>query len=177
MRLPIPSQEYLRQCMSYDPETGVLTGLKRPDSHFPSPHVAAIWNAKFFGNTLGKIDREGYVLIGMDRKRYRAHRLIWMLVYGEDLGQLDPDHINRVKSDNRLLNLRKATRQQNSFNGPARANNTSGVKGVGLFKNKWRARIKVDGRSIHLGLFTNKEDAALAVRAAALAHHGEFANF
>lgn len=163
--------------MSYDPETGILTGLKRPDSHFPSPHVAAIWNAKFFGNTLGKIDREGYVLIGMDRKRYRAHRLIWMLVYGEDLGQLDPDHINRVKSDNRLLNLRKATRQQNSFNGPARSNNTSGIKGVGACKGKWRARIKIGSREVNLGVFTTKEAAADAYAQAARTYHGEFANF
>lgn len=178
LRVELPSREYLLQCFAYDAATGELVSLLRPVHHFIDAHVAAIWNAKYAGKVRGFPDNEGYLIVGLDGKRYRVHRIIWKMVYGVDPGE-DVDHRNRAKSDNRLRNLRACTHQQNSHNVGMRPNNTSGIKGVGWLKakRKWRARIKVDGKSIHLGLFADKQEAAAVFRAAAAQHHGEFASF
>jgi hypothetical protein len=74
---------------------------------------------------------------------------------------MDTDHINRNKLDNRRVNLRIVDRSTNNFNTPVSRANTSGYKGVNFFKatGRWRAYIKVHGKSIHLGYFPTKEDA------------------
>ena len=77
---------------------------------------------------------------------------------------LDIDHINGVKTDNRINNLRLVTRSINLQNASMRCHNTSGFNGVSWHKStkKWRAQIRVDGKSIHLGVFSNKKDAIAA---------------
>jgi hypothetical protein len=87
------------------------------------------------------------------------------------------DHINGSKSDNRLSNLREATKAQNGANTRLSVNNSSGYKGVRWHTaaKKWVAKIKINYKSIHLGLFTDIEDAAAAYQAAALKYFGEFA--
>ena len=92
-----------------------------------------------------------------------AHRLAWFYVYGA-WPNGDLDHINGDKLDNRIANLREATRKQNMQNVRQHKHNTSGVKGVAWHsqRNKWRAYIFVDYRQIHLGLFDTKEAAAAA---------------
>ena len=88
------------------------------------------------------------------------------------------DHINGDKLDNRIENLRSATVGQNQHNRKTNTNNTSGYKGVCWDKamKKWRARIKLEDKSIHLGYFTNAEEADKVVRAAREELHGSFAN-
>lgn len=176
IRATLPPRDYLLQCFRYEPDTGNLISLHRPDNHFLNAHVAAIWNSKCAGKIRGVPEKEGYLIVNLDSQKYRVHRLIWMMVYGVDPGE-DVDHENRVKSDNKLLNLRSCTHQQNCNNVGMRPNNTSGIKGVGLFKGRWRARIKIDGKSIHLGVFDDKQDAAAAFRSAATKYHGDFASF
>ena len=90
---------------------------------------------------------------------------------------IEVDHINRNRKDNRLENLRFATRQQNIWNRGINKNNTSGYKGVFWNKqsNRWAAKIWLNYKQIHLGLFDSKEDAALAYNIAAKEYFGEYA--
>jgi hypothetical protein len=87
------------------------------------------------------------------------------------------DHINQNRKDCRELNLRPATQSQNGINRGPQKNNTSGYKGVYLDNryNKWSAKIKKNGKQINLGLFVNKEDAALVYNENAIKLFGEFA--
>lgn len=88
------------------------------------------------------------------------------------------DHVNLCKLDNRRSNIRLCTQQQNRYNTPLRASNRSGFKGVCWNRalGKWKAAICYGGRSHHIGLFTDKVDAARAYDKAAATHHGDFAS-
>jgi hypothetical protein len=151
----------LRRLFRYDAETGQFTRL-----------VTSSHNAKA-GQIAGCRNRSGYLVIRIDDRLYYAHRLAWLYVYGE-WPQNDTDHINGDKSDNRLSNLRPATRSQNCINKPETKRNTSGVCGVGRFKDKWRAYIHVDGRYISLGHYESKDQAVSARRDAERQYYGEF---
>lgn len=150
--------------LSYDGETGEFTWRIRPAKSITA------------GSKAGYRSHRGYIQIGLMGKMYLAHRLAWLYVHGEWTPH-DTDHINGDKSDNRIANLRPAYRFQNEGNKPRNALNTSGVKGVSWcsFGHKWRACIKVDGKTRQLGRFGRIEDAAEAYRAAAWKHFGEFA--
>lgn len=117
----------------------------------------------------------GYIVIGVDGFLHYSHRMAWLLKYGYIPEEID--HINRDTSDNRIENLREATRSENSFNKPKRACNTSGYKGVTFCKqtNKWRAQLTVNKKRINLGRFNKKEDAAIAYNNAANIHQKDFA--
>jgi hypothetical protein len=109
-------------------------------------------------------------------RRFQAHRLAWLYVYGEwPNGAID--HINRDPGDNRISNLRLATPTQNNANRARPACNTSGVKGVSWIgkSRKWQAQITVHGRQKYLGRFSEKDLAVQAYRKAASAYFGEFA--
>ena len=104
-----------------------------------------------------------YRRIQLDGRKYKAHRLAWLYLFGEwPKGQID--HINRNSLDNRIANLRDVSQSENQHNRPEQANNTSGVKGVHWHKQKmrWQAAIRINGKLIHLGLFGTKEEAAYA---------------
>lgn len=105
-------------------------------------------------------------------KKERMHRVVIDCPVN-----MDVDHINGNKLDNRKSNLRIATRTQNNANKKMQRNNTSGYRGVNWSKqhNKWVAKIQFKRKCIHLGLFENKEDGALAYNKAALEYFGEFA--
>lgn len=116
-----------------------------------------------------------YVRIGIDGVVYHAHRLAWLYVHGR-WPTNHIDHINRNPSDNRIENLREATRSQNHGNRKRRSDNSSGYKGVGRHSaHQWRAQIQVAGRRMHLGLYPSAEEAHEAYMRAAQTHFGEFA--
>lgn len=102
----------------------------------------------------------GYRDILINKRTYKAHRLIWLYVYGV-WPKHEIDHINHIKTDNRVCNLREATRTQNNKNASRRKDNTTGVTGVGFFKrgDTWRARIHINGELTHLGYFFDKFEA------------------
>lgn len=128
------------------------------------------------GSEAGCLDGQGYRIIAINRRIYQAHQIAWALAYGE-WALADIDHKNLCKSDNRLCNLRIATSSQNHANMSVSIANSSGKKGVCWNKKsqKWQSGIKVQGRSIHLGLFSDINSAAEAYKAAALSYFKEFA--
>lgn len=103
----------------------------------------------------------------------RMHRLLMNAPKG-----LLVDHINGNKLDNRIANLRLATKQQNSCNSRRYKSNTSGIKGVSLVKysGRWRAYIVINRKQIHLGIFSTKEEAGVAYAEAAVRYHGDYHN-
>ncbi len=128
------------------------------------------------GTIAGSINRHGHVIITINGGRYLAHRLVWLLIYGEWPSE-EIDHKNGDPGDNRLENLRAATHAQNMRNCRNRSTNTSGLKGVRWRpdKSKWVARIQHEGKDIHIGYFSTAEEAYAAYCSAAAQYHGEFA--
>ena len=155
------TQERLKELLDYDPEAGIFT-WKRPRRGIAANSMA------------GGLTPNGYIRIQIDRKDHLAHRLAWLYIHGV-IPEADIDHINRRKDDNRIANLRAATRSENQQNHPKRSDNTSGFPGVSWYKkvNKWGAHIKHSGRRIHIGLYETLEEAA-AARAAAKAKYHTF---
>lgn len=128
----------------------------------------------FPGSIAGSFTWEGYIEIGIDKVRYRAHRLAWLYVHGNWPAYLD--HKNGVKSDNRISNLREATIQQNGANRRINYNNPSGFKGVSAGHNgKWYASLSKRRKRVFFGTFDTKVEAHAAYIAAAREHFGEFA--
>lgn len=114
----------------------------------------------------------GYGMVWIDRKKYLTHRVIWLWHYGT-WPEHDIDHKNQNKMDNRIENLRPATKSENQHNTGMYSNNSSGYPGVSFHKhaNKYRARIVVNSKEIHLGLFNTTEEAFLAYQLAKIKYH------
>ena len=131
------------------------------------------------GDEAGHKNKKGYIEIRYNHKTLNAHRIAWYLQTGKDPKGMTIDHINGEKSDNRFKNLRIATHAENSRNRRKLKPKTSKYKGVHWYtrKQKWRAVIGHEGRSIHLGYFHDEYEAHLAYCRAALELQGEFANF
>jgi hypothetical protein len=163
------TQEYLKSALDYDRATGVFTWRKRSD-------MPRKWNAKHSGKLAGCVDDLGYIKISLRNKRYRGHRLAWLYIHGAWPKDLI-DHINTDRSDNRIVNLREATKSQNAVNSRRPSNNTSGFKGVVYSKQhqKWIAQTAVGGKHIHLGLFDDAENAHVRYCDEMLTRHGQFA--
>lgn len=114
------------------------------------------------GQEVGSLDNRGYLKVGLDRKKYLVHRLIFLMHHGH-LPEL-LDHIDRNKLNNKIENLRECDKEVNSWNRDKQANNTSGYRGVSWNKaaGKWHAYIKIKGKRKHLGLFSTPEGASEA---------------
>ena len=168
----LPEVGYVRECLDYDPLTGIFLWKIRPREHFASDRGHWQWNPKFAGKAAGWPSPHRYHWIAINLVLYRAHRLAWLLVHGEPVPD-EIDHIDCDKLNNRIANLRPATRLQNSANVSRRKDNTTGVKGVTFDKQHGRFRAYVGHRRI--GLFHTLEQAAAARREAAERLHGKFA--
>lgn len=119
----------------------------------------------------------GYWSLGIDKRKYQAHRLAWLYVYGA-WPDGEVDHINRDRQDNRIQNLRLASREQNGANCSLSRSNTSGVKGVTWCKRsgKWKAAIMVKRNRLNLGYYDSVANAAAAYDSAAARAFGCFAS-
>lgn len=170
----LPDPELLRKLLDYDPDTGILTWRSRSLDLCKDQRAQRIWNTLFAGKQAFDRRLFGYSVGTLCGKSHRGHRVAWAVHYGEwPEGEID--HINGIRDDNRIANLRLATRTQNSKNLKRPANNTSGAVGVGWTGRKWRAHIKIGGVFHHLGHFDTKEG-AVAARKAAEVKHGFHAN-
>lgn len=105
----------------------------------------------------------------------RSGRIYMHRVIMGEPSLLEVDHINGDGLNNLRSNLRYATRSENQRNRGVPENNTTGYKGVHRLKNRWVARIYVNGQRLHLGNFQNLEDAGRAYDSAAKRYFGEFA--
>jgi len=154
-------RQRVNELLDYSPETGVFT-----------------WNVRRgrqrAGCAAGTYRNNGYFQIGIDGRVYFSHRLAFLVINGYMPGFID--HINGDPSDNRIENLREATKQENQRNTGKCKSNTTGFKGVTWNKQrqKWHARIKLSGKQIHLGYFATPESASAAYEAAARHHFVEF---
>ena len=136
--------------------------------------VAKARNIKV-GDAAGCLNATGYLYTRINRKRYRNHRLIFLMYYGY-LPQF-LDHIDGNKINNRIENLRPATISENNRNAKIGKNNTSGVKGVYWYARdkKWKAQLMINRKVKYLGYFKTIEEAEEAVKKAREELHGEFA--
>ena len=149
--------------------------LEYRDGHlwWVKPRVNSVKVDQQFGTRHNRGYRHGM----LKGKWCLEHRLIWLYHYGiwpkEQI-----DHINGIKDDNRIENLRECNRQQNSYNTRARQLSTSTYKGVHFRKDtgKWVAQYTHSGKNIHIGCFSNEKDASNAYKAATEALHKDFAN-
>jgi len=131
------------------------------------------------GDRTGSVRGKGYRSLGIDGIRYFEHRVIWSWHYGAIPEGYQIDHFNGNKQDNRIENLRLATHSDNSSNCGITRTNTSGHKGVSWCREKrrWVAAISINGKTINLGRYNDKGDAAKAYIEASVIHRGEFARF
>jgi hypothetical protein len=122
-------------------------------------------------------DRYGYIVVCTKLsgkvKNYGVHRLIWMMVYGFTPKNID--HIDGNRTNNKILNLRDVTHQQNMMNRKKRADSKSAYKGIYKVKNSWIAEIWFEKKRHYLGSFKSEHDAGLAYQEAAKKIYGNFA--
>lgn len=147
------TSERLQEKLSYNPLTGIFSRIEPGKSKVGTSHP------------------NGYLQIRVDGKRYLAHRLAWLYMFG-DWPSSELDHANGDRLDNRIENLRLATRSQN--NGNRRSNARSGFKGVVLTKHGYRAGISLNEKFIYLGMYQTPEEAHAAYCEAARVAFGEF---
>ncbi len=168
-----PSLDLIRQ--SLREENGRLFWLARPEHHFANKRAWNSWNTKYAGKESGCISRHGRHVIGFNGKLIFRSVVVWAMHHG-GWPTHDVDHKNRDSLDDRIDNLRPATRSQNNANSRIYSNNTSGFKGVKWSKKyeKWEAGIKVNRKSIYLGMFDNLREACEARAKASKELHGEY---
>jgi hypothetical protein len=159
------TQQELKELLHYNPETGIFTRKTKVNRN------------KVIGSIAGTVDVHGYVAIAIDGKKYKAHRLAWLYMYGKFPNHCI-DHINNITTDNRIVNLRDATLSQNQYNKKLNINNTSGIKGVSWHtqRKKWRVRIYVNQKEKNFGLYDDLDLARLVAQEARNKYHKEYAN-
>jgi hypothetical protein len=155
--------DWIREVLEYNPYTGEFLWVTTGHGHRT-------------GDIAGSIYASGHRYIQIEGLDYRAARLAWFFVTGED-PRVFVDHRNGDRADDRFDNLRLATNSQNQANAWW-TTNTSGFKGVSWQRSRgqWAASITVDGKAKFLGRFNTRIEAARAYQRAAIEAWGEFAN-
>ncbi len=158
----LPNIEVFRRFLNYDAATGILTWRERVSSRVLAGSVA------------GGDNGYGYIYLRLQGVLYPAHRIAWILHHGHDAsGEID--HVNGVRSDNRLSNLRCATKSQNQANRAKSAKNPY-PKGVSKERSGFRASIASNGQQYFLGRFGTPEEAHRVYMKKARELFGEFAS-
>ena len=160
MTKALPSQARLRELFTYEPHTGAL--VRRVTQRR--------WKA---GTVIGHTGGNGYQSVEVDGNRYYTHRLIWMYVHGEDPGDLQVDHKDLNRLNNRIENLRLATNQQNQINVGRHKDRTNDLPKCVYLLPSGKYQAKINNR--HIGCFDIVEEAQAAYVEAAETLHGSFA--
>lgn len=160
--------EEVAKLFTYDRETGVLYWRER--TRYTTRHKGVA----------GCKTKNGYKHVRIKGKAYKEHRIIMMLCFGHIPDNAEIDHVNHIRDDNRLINLRFVTKLGNSRNQSVSSRNTTGVTGVYFRKsrNKFEAQIRVNNQVHFLGYYDTLEEAAAARAEANLkfkfhANHGK----
>ncbi len=161
MAADILTHARLRELLHYQPETGVFTNL----------HKRGRLGA---GMRAGSMDREGYRVINVDKRRYRAGRLAWFWVHGE-WPQQQIDHIDGNHDNDAIANLRDAEPRINAQNkhGATRISKT-GKLGVYRNGSGFMAQASIGGRAVYLGTYRSAEEAERVAKQARRAHYPGF---
>lgn len=151
---PTPSQERLKELLSYDPISGVMTWVNHKN------------RTDLNGKPLGRKRKGGYLCASVDGETYSVHRLVYKYMTGNEPNIID--HIDGNPSNNKWDNLRSVTRQQNNLNIVLPKDNKSGAIGVFYHEsqNRYHANVRINGRSFHIGSYSTKAE-AVAARGAA----------
>jgi hypothetical protein len=144
------TQSSLMKKVHYCPNSGELT------------RISSYYKSKI-GSIAGSTMANGYRYIQIGKKNYRAHRIVWLYVYGH-FPTSHIDHINGDRADNRIENLREASNSENMMNQGVSARNKSGYLGItwSQIRNRWCVGVKVLGKSKNVGRFLNLDDAISA---------------
>lgn len=155
------TQDFVRSIFDYHPD-GYLVWKERRNGIRPDRKVGSKTDA-------------GYIITGLNGKYIYVHRLIWLWHTGKH-PEFELDHIDCVKDNNRIENLREASRLENSCNKKLRKDSTSGFKGVSWHKRvkQWQARVCFNKKRHHLGYFDTPEEASAAYELHAQQLHKEF---
>jgi hypothetical protein len=156
------NQKVLKEFFTYDKDLGCFIRIKKSGQK------------GFVGQLCNSKNKGGHIQISINGRTYLAHRLAWLYVYGE-FPKNQIDHINCIRDDNRIINLRIATNQQNSFN-RIKALGISGLKGVqwDKVKRKWLVNPVIDNKRHYLGYFNDKQNAYIAYLNFCKNNHGDF---
>jgi len=145
------TQKQVKEYLDYNPDTGIFKWKVDRGNTVKHNDIA------------GTLKDTNYICISINNKKYFAHRLAWLYTYGE-FPKEQIDHINRIRNDNRICNLRDVNQQINCRNISMQINNTSGHKGVSWYKrvDKWVSYIVIDRKYLSLGYFDSIDDAILS---------------
>jgi HNH endonuclease len=148
----------LRTDYAYDPATGVMT-------------QAVTKKGMTKGRVIGSINSRGYLTFKAYGVSHKVHRLAWLHFHGE-WPQFEIDHINGIKTDNRIANLRDVPRSLNMQNRKCLMTiNKTGFAGVRHYGNRYRAQITINGKARHVGMFATPSEAHQAYLEAKRKHH------
>lgn len=158
------SVEDLRKLFEYNEQTGIL-------------YWSVNKGRATKGDIAGTNHNKGYLSVQIDKTAYLLHRVIWCIYYGQWPSKFI-DHIDLNKKNNKINNLRLATRANNCQNHARRIDSNSSIKGVTwhVRLNKWQARVQIDNKRVHLGYFHNLMDAEKRITDVRSNLHKEFTN-
>ncbi|ECK6318240.1 HNH endonuclease [Salmonella enterica] len=156
------TQASVREILHYNPVSCDFYWKPRAKHLFADNRAALTWNKKYPGKKAGSPDNKGYLRINIGGKKFKSHRLAWLYVHGYWPDVID--HINGVKDDNRISNLRSVSFKENMKNMPLKSSSSTGVTGVEARKEHgfYVASITVDGKRKYLGSFKLLDDAKQA---------------
>ena len=168
---------------TYDGSTGNLIWKTRtPDQfHGPKKNDCRRWNRRYAGSVAGHLrvcyeaPPRRYVVI--EYTSFAAHRIIWEMHNRPIPKGMEIDHADGNQLNNKIENLRLATRHENARNCKPLSRSHCGIKGIRRRGGCWDSRICVDGRRVYLGMYPTKGLAAVARAKAAIRYHGPFARF
>jgi hypothetical protein len=161
---PLPARDEVIALLDYNPETGIFRWKSMDIRH-----------KRLVGAEAGRLHANGYREIYLGKRLVKAHRLAWPIVHEVDPGDKLIDHINRVRSDNRIANLRLASGKENVANRTPRRTSKSGYRGVHFSAREKRyiAKIRRNGRSDTLGMFSTAAEASATYEKAASEYFGD----
>lgn len=159
----LPTQEYLKECIEYDEESGECFWKHRDTSHFSDANISKSWNARFSGKLINYIDKSGKICVRLDKQQYPLHRLIFKMYYGSDPSKFLKHKDNNI-INNRISNLYEDDTSATSGKQKISKHNTSGLSGATFNQRqkKWISEITYKSKRYYIGSFDTAEEAHAA---------------